>query len=61
LMGTHIKVLLKTAKKHCLIAEMVNKPNIFNDKLLGINSIYSIWPVFALLICVLARLIWLLV
>lgn len=61
LMGVRVKVVVKAAKKHCLIAEVVNKPNINNEKLLRVNSIHSIWPVFALLICVLARLIWLLV
>lgn len=60
LMGKRIKVIVKSAKKHCLIANIVKKPTNFNDKLRGINSIYSLWPVFVLLICVLARLIWLL-
>lgn len=60
LMGKSIKVIIKSAKKHCLIAEIIHKPITFNDKL-GINYFYSIWPVFALLICILARIIWFLV
>lgn len=61
LMGKRIKVIVKSAKKHCLIAEMISKPTIFQDKLQDINNIYSIWPVFALLVCILARIIWLFV
>lgn len=59
LMGKRVKVIVKSAKKHCLIAEIVKRPTNFNDKLQGINSFYSLWPIFVL-ICVLARLIWLL-
>ncbi|CAI6369258.1 unnamed protein product [Macrosiphum euphorbiae] len=61
LMGKCIKVIVKSAKKHCLIAEMVDKPRIFKHNLQKINDMYSIWPVFALLVCVLARILWLLV
>lgn len=60
-MGKCIKVIVKSAKKHCLIAEIIHYPITFNGKLQGINYIYSIWPVFALLICILARIIWFLV
>lgn len=59
LMGKRVKVIVKSAKKHCLIAEIIKKPTNFNDKFQRINRIYSLWPVFVL-ICVLARLIWLL-
>lgn len=61
LMGKCIKVIVKSAKKHCLIAEIVDKPRIFKNKIQEINDIYSIWPVFALLVCVLARILWLFV
>lgn len=62
LMGKYIKVIVKTAKKHCLIAEIINKPTILKDILQKrVNNLYSIWPVFALFICILARIIWLLV
>lgn len=61
LMGKCIKVIVKSAKKHCLIAEMVDKPRIIKNNLQRINDMYSIWPVFALLVCVLARILWLLV
>lgn len=62
LMGKYIKVIVKTAKKHCLLAEIINKPSIFKDRLQRrINIIYLVWPVFALLICILAKIIWLLV
>lgn len=61
LMGKCVKVIVKSAKKHCLIAEIVKKPRIFKNTLQGINNINSIWPVFALLLCILARVIWLLV
>lgn len=61
LMGKFIKVVVKSAKKHCLIAEIVDKPRIFKNNLQRINDMYSIWPVFALLVCVLARILWLFV
>lgn len=60
-MGKRVKVIVKSAKKHCLIAEIISKPIIFQNKLQDINHIYSIWPVFALLVCILARIIWLFV
>jgi hypothetical protein len=57
-----MKVIVKSAKKHCLIAEKVHQPTkVFKDKLQRINNIYSAWPVFALIICVVARILWLLV
>jgi len=60
LMGKCVKVIIKSAKKHCLIAEIIKKPRIFKNPL-QINNIYSIWSIFALLICILARIIWLLI
>lgn len=60
-MGKRIKVIVKSAKKHCLIAEIVHKQIIYKDKFQRINDIFSIWPVFALLLCILARVIWILV
>jgi len=60
-MGKYVKVIVKSTKKHCLIAEIIKKPRIFKIKLQEVNNIHSIWPVFALFICILARVIWLLV
>lgn len=61
LMGKCIKVMVKSAKKHCLIAEIMNSPAMLKDTLQGIDYIYSKWPIFALIVCILARVLWLLI
>ncbi|XP_050436726.1 threonylcarbamoyladenosine tRNA methylthiotransferase [Adelges cooleyi] len=60
LMGKFVTVIVRSAKKHCLIADTVQDQTVLKKKNDLNAKLHFIWPVFALIFCILARLFWML-